>query len=136
MSYAASAGLQAAIYQHLQADTGVSALAAGAIYDALPTGTLPDLYVSLGEEDVRDRSEGTGSGALHLLSVSVVDNGAGFARTKAVAAAISDALDGADLALARGDLMYLRFDRATARRTQNGGLRRVNLIFRAQISDI
>ena len=50
MTYAAAAALQEAVFAHLAADPGVTALLAGAIHDALPAGPLPPLYLSLGPE--------------------------------------------------------------------------------------
>ena len=63
MTYALAAGFQTAVYQHLLADAGVQAAVGAAIYDALPTGTLPNLYVTLGAEEALDRSDSSGAGA-------------------------------------------------------------------------
>lgn len=133
MSYAAAAALQAAIYQRLTSDAALSALVGGAIYDAVPAGTLPETYVTLGPEDVRDRSDASGGGAWHNLTISVLTVNAGFQRAKDVAAAISDALAGPDLTLGRGRLAGLNFYRARARR--DGALRRIDLNFRARVDD-
>jgi Protein of unknown function (DUF3168) len=136
MSYAMAGALQAAVYQHLLADATVSALVGAAIYDALPAGDVPDIYVSLGSEVVRDRSDKTGAAAEHRFSVSVVTDVAGFGAAKAVAAAIGDALIGADLLLSRGRLVGLWFERAVARRTGSAGrVRRIDLRFRARLED-
>ncbi len=135
MSYGVSAALQAAVYQHLLADAALGALVGGAIYDAVRPGVLPVTYVSLGQEDVRDRSDKTGKGALHIFTVSVVSSAAGFAGAKAVAAALSDALIDAPLTLARGVLVSLTFDRARARRAGDGDMRRIDLTFRARVDD-
>jgi hypothetical protein len=135
VSYGVSAALQAAVYQHLLADAALGALVGGAIYDAVPPGVLPVTYVSLGQEDVRDRSDKTGKGALHIFTVSVVSSAAGFAGAKAVAAALSDALIDAPLTLARGVLVSLTFDRARARRAGDGDMRRIDLTFRARVDD-
>jgi len=136
MSYGVAAALQAAVYQQLLADADVSALVGAAVYDALPAGVLPATYVSLGPETVRDRSDKSGAGALHVFTVSVVTETAGFGAAKAVAAAITDALTGAGLSLSRGRLVGLWFDRATARRTGSGGsIRRIDLRFRARVED-
>ena len=136
MSYAISTALQSAVYQHLLGDPGVSALVGTAIYDALPTGDVPQTYVSLGPEDVQDRSDSTGYGASHHFIVSVVTEAAGFGAAKSIAAAISDALEGADLVLSRGVLVGLWFERATARRTGKAGrIRRIDLRFRARVED-
>ena len=134
MSYGVSAALQAAVYQHLAADAALAVLVGSAIYDALPAGTLPDLYVSLGPEEARDRSDKTGGGALHLFTVSVVSAAAGFQSAKQAAAAVSDALVDAPLSLTRGTLVSLQFDRARAQRLSDG-TRRIDLRFRARVDD-
>ncbi|MHC0053108.1 DUF3168 domain-containing protein [Actibacterium sp. D379-3] len=135
MSYGAAAALQAAVYQRLVADAALAAIVGGAIYDAVPPGDLPATYVSIGPEDARDRSDKTGAGALHIFTISVVSNIAGFAQAKAVAAAVSDALNDAPLVLSRGTLVGLSFDRARARRVRNGDVRRIDLTFRARVDD-
>lgn len=136
MSYGVSAALQGAVFQHLSADPDLAALVGTAIYDALPSGTLPSLYVSLGPETVRDMSDKTGSGAEHEFIVSVVTDAAGFQAAKSVAAAINDALVDADLMLTRGRLVALNFYRATAKREGTGLVRRIDLKFRARVEDI
>lgn len=133
MSYGGSAALQAAVYGRLIGDADLSALVGGAIYDAPPAGTLPALYVTLGPEDVRDRSDATSGGAWHRFTVSVISDAAGFAAAKEAAAAVSDALTDAELSLDRGHLTGLHFNRARARR--DGALRRIDLSFRARLSD-
>lgn len=135
MSYGASAALQAAVFQRLAGDAGLTALVGGDIYDAAPPGPPPGTYVSLGGEEALARNDGTGRGALHRFTVSVVTDAAGFAGAKQVAGAISDALHGADLALARGRLVSLDFERAHARRMQTGDRRRIDLRFAARIDD-
>ena len=135
MSYGVAAALQAAVYQHLQADAALTALVGGAIYDAVPPGLVAGTYVSLGPEEVREASDKTGHGALHEITVSVVTDAAGFSAAKAVATAVSDALVDAELALTRGALVYLNFHRARARRVQDADMRRIDLVFRARVQD-
>lgn len=136
MSYGPSAALQATVYQHLLADAGVAALVGSAVYDALPAGTLPQTYVTLGPEEVRDRSDTTAKGALIRFTVTVTTSAAGFGAAKSVAAAITDALQDAGLVLTRGTLAGLWFERASARRSGTGGsLRSVELRFRARVED-
>ena len=133
MSYAVAAALQAAVYQRLLADPALQALVGSAIYDAVPPGTVTGSYVSLGPEDVTDASDKTGDGARHDFVVSVVTDAAGFQAAKEVAAAISDALVDAPLALARGSLVGLWFVSAKARRVKTGEARRIDLTFRARV---
>lgn len=134
MSYALSAPLQAAIYQHLRVDAQVQALVGAHVYDALPPGPVPALYVALGPEKVRDASDTTGGGAWHDVTLSVVSDSAGFQSAKTVAGAVSDAIESAALSLSRGRVVVLRFLRAEASR-ESAGVRRIDLIFRARVDD-
>lgn len=135
MSYGVAAALQAAIYQRLMANSALDALIGSAIYDAVPPGTTVGTYVSIGPEVVRDASTQSERGAFHEFSVSVVSDDAGFQKAKAVAAAVSDALTGATLILARGRLVGLWFLRGRARRVEEADVRRIDLFFRARVED-
>lgn len=135
MSYAMSAALQAAVYAHLQADPGLQALVGAAVYDAAPPGPAPELYVTLGPEDARDRSAADKGGARHDFVVSVVSDAAGFQTAKQAAGAVSDALAGAALTLTRGRLIGLHFLRARAIRIESGAKRQIDLRFRAHVED-
>lgn len=136
MSYGMAAPLQAAVYQLLLADAGLAALVGTAVYDAVPAGEIPETYVSLGPEEVRDRSDISGAGAEHRFTVSVISTAPGFAAAKAAAAAIGDALLGNPPALSRGRVVGIWFERASARRSgQAGQLRRIDLRFRARVED-
>ncbi|WP_420003001.1 DUF3168 domain-containing protein [Arenibacterium sp. LLYu02] len=134
MTYALSQSLQEAIYQQLTSDAALVAEVGTAIYDMLPSGTLPGLYVTLGAETVMDRSDISGGGALHRFTVTVVTNAAGFSAAKRAAAAVSDALVDAPLSLTRGHLVGLWFERATASRLTNGD-RSIALRFSARLED-
>ena len=133
MSYGAGAALQAAVYQRLIGDAALSAVVGGAIFDAPPSGALPDLYVTLGDDQARPAGDKTRAGARHRLRVDVVTAEAGYARAKEAAAAVSDALRDAGLTLARGTLVALAFDRARARRRD--GARVIELRFTAIVED-
>jgi len=131
MTYALSAPLQSAVFSQLSAAAGLNGVA---IFDAAPTGTPPEIYVALGPEDVRDRSDKTASGAQHRFVISVVGNGGGFHALKAVAAEVEAAVANG-LSLSRGRVAFLRFERAVARRDRNGTRRRVEMTFRAFLDD-
>lgn len=135
MSYGISAALQVAVFQHLTLDASLVALVGTDIYDALPSGVLPSAYVSLGPETVRNKSDVTGYGALHIFTVSVVTDVAGFDTAKNIGAAVSDALVDADLTLTRGQLVSLNFYRASAKRVGTGQGRRIDLTFHARVDD-
>lgn len=135
MSYGVSAALQAAVYQRLAGDAALAALVGAAIYDVVPAGQLPTTYVSLGPEDVTDRSDKTGRGAEHRFTVSVVTEAAGFQTAKAAAGAVSDALLPGGMVLTRGRLVAIEFLKAQARRVRAGDVRRIDLTFRARVED-
>ncbi|SPJ22428.1 DUF3168 domain-containing protein [Palleronia abyssalis] len=135
MSYAVASALQAALYERLTFDDGVYCLVKGAVYDGIPPGAVPPLYVSIGEEKVIDRSDADGAGALHDFTVSVVSDANGFATAKLVAGAVSDALLRRTLILERGYLVGLWFRQAVAKRVVKTGTRRIDLRFRAQVQD-
>lgn len=136
MSYAAARGLQAAIYQHLRADTALAALVGDAIFDALPVQPPSGVHVVLGPEQMRDAGDASAAGAVHEFEVSVLEGGetgGGFSEVKQAAAAVSDALETTLPVPERGHLVGIWLLRARARRVENGGARRVDLTFRARI---
>ena len=133
MSYGLTDALQTAVYGALTGDAELMALVDGAIYDALPPGPVPQLYVALGAERVRDRSDFETQAAMHEFSVTVLSDEPGFLSAKAAAARISDVLDGADLTLSRGRLIRLDFYKANARLRANR--REVETWFRAFVED-
>jgi len=87
------------------------------------------------DEQVRSRADVSGGGALHDFIVSIVSEAPGFATAKSVAVAVGDRLVDAELVLARGQLVSLRFQKAKAVRIEKGAKRRIDLTFRARVSD-
>ena len=135
MSYALSSALQSTVYQALLDDAALTALVDTAVYDALPVGAVPSMYVSLGPETVTDASDATGVGEVHQFSISVVGDTPAFAAVKTAAGAVSDVLHGADLTLSRGRLVLMTFERATAARIDGASGRRIDLRFKARVED-
>lgn len=135
MSYGMAAGLQKAVYLRLVADETLGGLVGSAIHDALPPGLPPPLYVALGPERVRERSDASGRGAEHDFTVIVVTETAGFAQAKEAAAAVSDALLSAEITLERGRVVLLDFLQARALRAGTGDERRIEMTFRALLED-
>ncbi len=135
MSFAGSAALQRAVYQALFHDQAMIDAVGADIYDAIPSGNLPSLYVVLGTEAVKDSSDQTGNGAIHDFVVSIITQASGFSVAKEVGALVCDVLIDAPLILDRGTLVALGFVKAAAARIGTGDRRQINLTFRARISD-
>ncbi len=135
MTYSVSAALQKAVYRRLADDAALAAIAGSAIFDGVPPGEMPALYVSIGEERVLDRSDYGERGAIHDFEIAVVSDDAGFADAKEAAGAVSDALLSAPLVLGRGRCDGLWFRQAQARRMRRTGTRRIDLRFRARVFD-
>ena len=91
MSYAAAAALQAGVFGAL---TAAPALAGVSIVDAIPPGTTPGTFILIGPEVAVDQSDGTGAGAEHRFTISVISDAAGFLTAKTLAAAVSAAVLG------------------------------------------
>jgi hypothetical protein len=139
MTYALSWPLQQGVFQLLGNDPAVTAHVGGRIYDApLPpeAEAEPDgVYVTLGDETVRDWSTATDHGAQHLLTVAVHAPRRGFAAAKQAAGAISDALLSGAIGMSRGRVVLVRFVGARTRRTEGGALRRIEMRFRVTAED-
>ncbi|MEP3299240.1 MAG: DUF3168 domain-containing protein [Pseudoruegeria sp.] len=135
MSYGPASALQTAVYEKLRNDVGLTDYVGTHVYDAVPSGQAPPLFVQIGVEDVKDNSDATALGSLHDMTVSVVSEASGFFQVKEVAGAVSDALLNNGLTLSRGRLVSIRFLRARARHAGTGDARRVDLKFRLQLED-
>lgn len=135
MSYAASVSLQKALFASLKGDPAIEQAVGDAVFDATPSGRVPETYISIGPEDVRDWSDKTGRGAQHDFTISIVTGATGFQAAKQAAGAVSDLLLKSRLDLERGRLVSMDFLRARASRAENARLRRIDLRFRARIED-
>ncbi|XAT60592.1 DUF3168 domain-containing protein [Rhodobacteraceae bacterium Araon29] len=136
MSFANSAALQSAIYTQLSEDSEVLDLVGGHIYDAMPSGDLPELFISLGAEVMHDKSDVTGIGTDHDLTLSVITTKAGFLPAKVLASAVGQALLGTLPDLEQGRIVFFNFIRATARRDTDSQTRRIDMLFRARLADV
>ncbi len=130
MSYQAAAALQVALYDLL---TDWPALAGVQVLDAIPPGGGTGTFVLLGPEEAVDASDKSGGGAEHRFTVSVISDAQGFLAAKSVAAEVSQALVDGTPALTQGRVVGIWFQRANARRLEDGDIRRIDLTFRARI---
>lgn len=127
-----SDALQTALYTRLSGDAALAAIVGSHVYDAVPAGPVPDLYVLIGEEAVNDASDRTGHGAQHDVTLAVISTADSFLTLKEAAAAIASALDAPALTLSRGRVVGLWFKGATSKRNA-AGQRRIDLRFRARL---
>lgn len=133
MSYLSASAVQVAVFTLLSGDASLVGLVPGGVFDAPPPATPQGTYVVLGEEEVIDRSDISGTGAEHRITVQVVSDAAGFLTAKAAAARISALLAGAQPALSVGRVVAIWFHQAQARRAEGGATRRIDLRFRVRV---
>ncbi|MEM9145798.1 MAG: DUF3168 domain-containing protein [Pseudomonadota bacterium] len=136
MTYALAWPLQQAVFQRLAADAGVTALLGDRLYDAPPQdAAATEMHLTLGDETATDWSTGTGGGAEHRLTLLIHAPARGFAEAKQAAAAICDALLGAELSLTRGHVVCIGFLAAETARAQTDRVRQIALRFRILVED-
>ena len=139
MTYALSWPLQQGLFSLLCESALCETHFNGQIFDApLPFGSeaAPEgLYLIIGDEEVQDWSTATDPGAVHLISLNIHAPRRGFAEAKQAAADISDALLNGSLALARGQVVNIRFVDATTHREESDQLRRIEMRFRITLED-
>ena len=138
MTYALAEPLQTAVYGALSGDVALSSLVGNDIYDApLPLDNVaaPNNYVLIGTEQVTERASKDVDAAIHDLSITVHSNDDGFLSSKKIAGAICDVLLDAQLPLARGRLVCLRFLKARADAGKPPARRTITLKFRAFVED-
>jgi hypothetical protein len=126
MSVLLSDVLQSAMYARLSGDAALAMIVGAHIYDAVPAGPVPDLYVLLGEEAVKDASDKSGAGAVHDVLISVMSTADSFLTLKEAATAIWAALDSAEVVLTEGRVVGLWFRSSTAKRSA-AGQRKIDL---------
>lgn len=137
MTMALSAPLQLALFERLTTDPELSGLE-GRVYDDAPHRSREgssDPYVTIGEENVRPWNTMTEAGATHDAVISVHAPRRGFLDVKSLAATITEVIEQAPPALARGRIVTHEFIAARTRRQEQGALRRVDLTFRFVIED-
>ncbi|RMH39764.1 MAG: DUF3168 domain-containing protein [Alphaproteobacteria bacterium] len=137
MSLALSNALQAAVYQRLSSHAVLQQLIGPAVFDQPPPGTdIPETFVMIGAERVRDRSAVDARASVHELEIVVETTEPRFATAKAVAATVAEALEAPPLTLAQGHLVSIGFRSARARRLSGGQRRRIAMVFRAFVEDV
>lgn len=133
MSYAAAADLQGAVFARLNGDATLGALVPGGVHDAPLPASPPGTYVVIGLEDVIDRSDVSGPGAEHRLTIQVVSDSNGFFDAKTAGARIDALMEQPWPPLAAGRVVACWFQDARARRVDGGDLRRLDLRYRLRL---
>ncbi len=93
------------------------------------------LFLTLGDEQVRDWSTGSESGAEHVVTLTVHAPRRSFGEAKQAAAAVSDALLTDPVILSRGRVVNARFTEARTRRLERDALRQIEMRFRFVVED-
>ncbi|MBB5516536.1 hypothetical protein FHS89_002567 [Rubricella aquisinus] len=123
--------LQQAVFDRLSTESAVTTQAQ--VFDAVPSSVAVDVdYITLGTEDAKMRPEGEICSV--RFDIVVHSPAPGFARAKAIAAAVTSALDAAPLVIAGARLLNLRFERARAARGRGMERRRITLTYHALIA--
>jgi hypothetical protein len=127
----AAVALRAAIHDALVADGPLNSVLGGPkVYDEPPQSVVFP-YVTLGEARINDWSTGTESGEEHQLTLHAWSRQGGHKEAHAVAGALLQALDDADLTLDQHRLINLRFALADVRRESDGRTYHALVRFRA-----
>ena len=138
MTYALAWPLQEALFQLLTTDAACIAAFGGRVFDGPPPLTRADeegAYLILGDEEARDWSTKTETGAVHLIQLDVHAPRHGFGDAKRAAAAASDAVLSGAITPSRGHVVNARFVDARTDRDQNDALRRIRMRFRLVLED-
>ncbi len=139
MTYALSWPLQEGIFSAICADGACVGFFDHRVFD----GPAPfqgeaeaeGLFLTLGDEQARDWSTTSDSGAEHIVVLTVHAPRRSFGEAKQAAAAVSDALLAAPLTLSRGRVVNARFAEARTRRLERDALRQVEMRFRFVVED-
>lgn len=134
MSYKFQDSLQSQIYTTLINDSEILATTNGAIFDAAPSdGDLPEVYIRIGNEYVRDRSSATHQQTEIQFEISVFSKNQGFIKAKILSSQISALMKLDNLHLEHGHLVGVWFQNAQTYRLEKGNLRQIKLWFKAYI---
>jgi hypothetical protein len=139
MTYAMAWPLQEAIYTVL-CDNAVCAQFFGhRVFDGpvpFPAEAEPEgLYLTIGDEQVRDWSTATDDGAEHVVLLTVHAPRRGFGDAKQAAAAVFQALIDGPYTISRGRIVNVRFLESRTRRQENDALREIEMRFRYVLED-
>ena len=139
MTYALSWPLQEGIYSAICANQVCGEFFAHRVFDGPAPfqgdAEVEGLFLTLGDEQVRDWSTGTDSGAEHLVTLTVHAPRRSFGEAKQAAAAVSDALLLGAVTLTRGRVINARFTEARTRRLERDALRQIEMRFRFVVED-
>ncbi|MEM0990721.1 MAG: DUF3168 domain-containing protein [Pseudomonadota bacterium] len=139
MTYALAWPLQQGLYELLTTNAACQAFFGNRVHDAAPPfgpdAAAEGLYLTIGDEEVRDWSTGCDQGAEHFIRLDVHAPRQSYAEAKEAAAAVSDAVLTGPIQLARGALVNARFVDARTARDEAGQLRRIEMRFRIILED-
>ena len=129
MKHVDFAAVQAGVFAQISADPEIKALIGTHIFDGVPPGVVPDLYLLIGPELVIDKSDFTQSGSEHQLLISALSQGHGFKEAKRLAGVVVNALHAKPPNLDNGRVVFVHFSKANAWRDPQLDARRVDVTF-------
>ena len=129
---AASWALQQAVFAALAADDNIKDVVDDPprLYDSVPRGAAFP-YIVIGESRESDAGTATDSATAHTLTIHVWSRAPGTRESRIAAAAVLDALNGAQLAINGHTLVDLRWLDTDTRREGDGETIHAALRFRA-----
>jgi hypothetical protein len=128
----ASWALQQAVFAALAADDNIKDIVDDPprIYDSVPRGAAFP-YIVIGESRESDAGTATDAAMVHTLTIHVWSRAPGTRESRVAAAAVLDALNGAQLAITGHTLVDLRWLDTDTRREGDGETIHASLRFRA-----
>jgi len=129
MTYHSHFSFQRAIYQLLAADNSLSAMVSG-VFDHVPQGSIYP-FITLGEAQLRDRSDLEHSGTEVLLTLRVYSREAGRKEAADIMERITTLLHNTTPEMERHEVLSLQFHQSRIDLLDDGATYRGTIIFKA-----
>ena len=136
MKYEYSNDLQKAVFTAIHENIEIVEVTEGAIFDHVPsTQILPEIYVRIGDEQLRNRSTKTNSITESIFEVSVFSQKQGFLAAKKLSSKLAEQITNTHMGIESGKLVGIWFIKSQTYRLEKGNLRQIKLWFKAIIEE-
>ncbi len=126
--------IQTSVFEALNANAQIYEKTEGAIFDHVPTSQdLPEIYVRIGDEQIKNRSSKTNSISEAIFEISIFSQHQGFIAAKHLSSLISQELTKDKLNFNNEKLIGIWFVKSQTYRLSSGNLRQIKLWFKALI---